>query len=89
MSRPMTLMFRMRILLPAILFAAALTGGCSDDPKADAHGEGSLTQRQDDAMKDPFSYGPNEGKTQAPTDSNGVTKRDDSLKGQMDRFWNP
>ena len=65
-----------KVLLAAgVLIGAA---GCSD-PKSDS---GSMTNRQDDALQDPFNYGPKLPTTQPQ-------KHDDSLKGQWDRFWNP
>ena len=78
-----------RLFLSSLVTLSGLAAGCSSDSTADAHGEGSVTQRQDAAMKDPFSYGPTEGKPSSTPADPGTTKRDDSLKGQMDRFWNP
>jgi len=45
-----------------------------------------MSERQDQAMKDPFSYGPAEHDGKGAKE---VKKRDESLKGDWERFWNP
>jgi hypothetical protein len=71
-----------------IAFALLMTMGCtSDGPSRD----GDVRQRQDAALKDPFSYGPAEhdpkkGKP-APADSTPENKG--TAKSDWDRFWNP
>ena len=76
----------MRRLLIAISFS--LLGGCgSDVGKVDGQ---SMSERQDAALKDPFSYNPdvpNNGKASAATSQ--PNKYDDSFKGEWGRFWNP
>lgn len=62
--------------------------GCETSSSSTSSSSGSdFSTRQDAAMKDPFSYGPAEhsGKNvqQEPK------KRDETLKGEWDRFWNP
>jgi len=74
----------MRNLLPLVVVAGCIAGCTSEDHNSDA-----MRQRQDAAMKDPYSYGPSEGKSATPDDPTRSSKRDDSLKGEMDRFWNP
>lgn len=69
--------WQLAILVPALLI------GCESSSSSGS----SMKDRQDSAMKDPFGYGPVEsrGKTQVEEPK----KRDDSLKGEWDRFWNP
>jgi len=74
----------MRNLLPLAVVVCCVAGCSSDDHDSDA-----MRQRQDAAMKDPYSYGPDQGKSSTAGDAGHLSKRDDSLKGQMDRFWNP
>jgi len=68
------------VLCNAIGAAGVLIGvaGCSDAPPSDQ----SMKSRQDAALSDPFGYGP-----KLPTTE--PQKRDNSLKGDWDRFWNP
>lgn len=70
----------LRVFVPSL--AVALFAGCESDSSGD-----TMTARQNAAMKDPFSYGPAEhsGKN-VPQEPR---KRDDSLKGEWERFWNP
>ena len=70
--------------LVACAFAGALAG-CAE---SDSHDQGNISQRQDTAVKDPFSYGPSEGKSTTPAEPQ-LKKRDDTLKGEWDRTWNP
>ena len=70
-----------------LVTAIALLAGCEASPPSDSSSGGDMTSRQDAAMKDPFSYGPAEHSGKKPVEE--PKKRDDSLKGHWDRFWNP
>jgi hypothetical protein len=76
---------RRLILQTSAVFAIAAMG-CESQPS-----EPSMEQRQADALKDPFSYGPDVpsagGRKTAPVAE--PQKRDDSFKGEWNRFWNP
>ncbi|MGC4030734.1 MAG: hypothetical protein QM754_03145 [Tepidisphaeraceae bacterium] len=67
-----------------------MAGGCAvdQDDKSD------MQQRQDAALKDPFSYGPSMGASGSaapnrPGQEPASKGHDDSLKGEWGRFWNP
>ena len=64
----------------------ALIVGCES-----ASSEPSIEDRQNAALKDPFGYGPampaQGGKRATPMPE--PEQRDDSLKGDWKRFWNP
>ena len=73
----------------AIAFAGVfMLAGCADS----GAGEPSMEQRQDAAMKDPFSYGPEVpaagSKRPVPPVAEPAGK-DDSVKSEWQRFWNP
>ena len=77
--------------LAALLLAAA--AGCQAESPAQ---QTSMQDRQDQALKDPFGYGPSSTTAgaparpgQTPTDAGSLKKRDDSLKGEWNEFWNP
>ena len=68
----------------AVAITALLAFGCqSNGPTTQP---ASMSERQDQAMKDPFSYGPAEHDGKGAKE---VKKRDESLKGDWERFWNP
>jgi len=63
---------------------AALIAGCGASPATTQ--PASVSDRQNAALKDPFSYGPKD--KDVKTSSENKT-RDDTLKGEWERFWNP
>lgn len=73
----------------AITFVGIFTlAGCADS----GAGEPSMEQRQDAAMKDPFSYGPEvpaAGSKRAVPPVAEPAGRDDGIKSEWQRFWNP
>ena len=81
------------MLAVALLLTAA---GCATEHADD---QSSMQQRQNQALKDPFGYGPSSTNAgaparpgqsgQTPTDAGSLQKRDDSLKGDWNEFWNP
>lgn len=51
---------------------------------------GSVRDRQDSALKDPFSYGPAQhDPKKAPQPGNSPHPGDGTAKSEWDRFWNP
>lgn len=57
------------------------TGGTED---------GSVTDRQDSAIKDPWSYGPsNHDPKKAPSGVSDKHPGDATAKEEWNRFWNP
>jgi hypothetical protein len=71
----------------AASIAALIAAGCqSAEPTTRP---ANISDRQDQAIKDPFSYGPAEHNAKGVKELNETKKRDDSLKGDWERFWNP
>lgn len=66
-----------------LLIAALVFTGCGTDGQGNQ--DGSVRNRQNDALKDPFSYGPSNQKTPAEP---GPFK-EGTTKSEWDRFWNP
>ena len=71
----------------AILALPALLLGCEASSPSSSSSGGSMNERQESAMKDPFGYGPKANDPKNPVGE--PKKRDESLKGEWDRFWNP
>lgn len=72
----------------AVSGVMALLGGCADTSDKGP----SMEQRQDAAIKDPFSYGPDvptAGARRTPPPVAEPPPKDDSLKSEWQRFWNP
>ena len=71
-----------------MIVACVALAGCADTSDTP-----SMRQRQDAALKDPFSYSPNPSPGQSvqhgTTPEPAMKPKDDSLKGEWNRFWNP
>lgn len=79
--------YRWPPILAVLSTIAAAAGGC-----AESNNEPTMEQRQNAALNDPFSYGnpaPPPGLPARPTPQPAIPPKDDSLKGEWDRFWNP
>ncbi|MBC7783718.1 MAG: hypothetical protein H7144_07745 [Burkholderiales bacterium] len=70
--------------LSAIAVAMLLIGCASETP---ATQPSSVRERQDAALKDPFSYGPSAADIKK--DAANKKKPEATLKSDWDRFWNP
>ena len=76
---------RKSIVQLAVLMSFAILG-CSTDGAGNE--DGSVRSRQNDALKDPFSYGPENHSLKKPPQEPGPFK-EDTAKSDWDRFWNP
>lgn len=72
-----------------ILAGLLLAGGCAADEGADGNSGSSVRKTQDEALRDPFSYGPAEHTKGAKPPSDEKKRDDGTLKSDWDRFWNP
>ncbi len=69
----------------AAVIAAVAVIGCESSESG-----GSMQSRQDSALKDPFSYGPDaHDPKKAPQGLDSKHPGDGTAKSEWDRFWNP
>jgi hypothetical protein len=73
-----------KILAQLSLLLIVVLSGCTGDATSD----GSVRDRQDGALKDPFGYGPADHSTKTPPKEPGPFEKG-SVKSDWDRFWNP
>ena len=75
-----------------LVIAFCVLSGCADN-KTGSGSRKSATDRQADALSDPFSYGPqdNQSGTNMPTVSGGKTPEQErkGLRRDLERFLNP
>ncbi len=70
-----------------LLVAIVLVCGCESTAGKES---GSVQDRQDSAVKDPFSYGPtSHDPKKAPAGPSKEHPGDGTAKTEWDRFWNP
>lgn len=78
------------IHLPLAIFSGLLlASGCASDEKPDGKTDSAIQKTQDDALRDPFSYGPAEHTKGAKPPSDERKRDDGTIKSDWDRFWNP
>ncbi len=77
----------MRNLLSITVLILIANTGCKSTGGTE---DGSVSERQDSAMKDPFTYGPaNHDPKKAPTGVSDKHPGDATAKEEWNRFWNP
>ncbi|MDB5325170.1 MAG: hypothetical protein JWM57_739 [Phycisphaerales bacterium] len=83
-----------KMIRPSAVLSLACVGvglglaGCADS----ASSEPSMEQRQAEAMKDPFSYGPEVPTAGSRRSAPPVAEpppKEDNIKSEWQRFWNP
>ena len=75
-------------VIPASAIAASLLAGCSSGTNGPATQPSTISQRQDQALKDPFGYNPDLKKSDMTVGGNGPFDKE-GLKRDTDFVLNP
>ncbi len=78
--------YRKTIAISGLVWGIIMIGCAPETPKSEAPG---YTDKQKKALNDPFGYSPTGHDPKKAEDAAKKSDRNDTLKGDWDRLWNP